>query len=370
MSETSASNRAESTCGGGQRASTISTLSIAVLRGDLAQAVQHARRRLDRDHAPARWRKRPGEWQRVSTGARPDVEPRLARPDVGEERVQGRLVGPRRVGSEQAGHRRVEVRAVRDLADTVDLLAVRSHARGPCRRQEADVIRARIDVGIGLGVVPRRDGHLADELGVRGEDRAQATIPVGRLGQREGTAPEQHRVATRVVGIGGHGDRSQRRRRRRRAAPRWPPRASVGWSPRTMRAASSASAGSADMPTCNELARPWPGVRIDDPLLVPPGDRGLEFAASSPSTTTTRRIPAAATRSSTCWRTGRPSIGASSLRPPNRDPAPAASTMATIRSGVMRTRRAAARDRRAVHGGSSQMGTIRAVDDRSASGRC
>ena len=62
-------------------------------------------------------------------------------------------------------------------------------------------------------------------------------------------------------------------------------------------------------------------------------------SASAPRTTTTSSSPASASVSRTCWRTGRPSSGASSFAPPNRVPAPAASTIADTLDGRSWSRR-------------------------------
>ena len=183
------------------------------------------------------------------------------------------------------------------------------------------------------------DGDLADELRVRREHRAEAPV-AGRLARPARTRP------------GGAGPGCGHRRRRR------PARRSAG------RASTRRVEQRPDRPSrdSQRLVAEHDEDRLDvgterlDPDLQRarqaaspgrdsgPGARHRHAmaasmaSASSPSTTTDSSRPASASRSRTCWRIGRPSIVASSLPPPNRDPAPAASTIATTRSGLLTSR--------------------------------
>ena len=95
-----------------------------VVLGDLEQPLEHRGRRIEGDDRTAGRIERTGDRQREPPRARPDIEPRVARPDELEERGQDRIVAPGRVGPEERVDRRVEVRPVGDLADPLDLLAI------------------------------------------------------------------------------------------------------------------------------------------------------------------------------------------------------------------------------------------------------
>ena len=140
--------------------------------------------------------------QRESSRTRTDVEPRLARPDEREQRIQDRIVGPGRVGPEERTDRGVEVGAVRDLAEPLDLLAVGAHARGPGGLDRPAEVGRRVDVGVG-----RLDRDLADELGMCLEHRPQPAI-AGRLrDQAEGGAADEDRVPAPILRVDRHDDR-------------------------------------------------------------------------------------------------------------------------------------------------------------------
>ena len=64
-----------------------------VVLGDLEQTLEHRRRRVEGDDRTARRVERAGDRQREATGARADVEPRVARPDELEQRRQDGIVG-------------------------------------------------------------------------------------------------------------------------------------------------------------------------------------------------------------------------------------------------------------------------------------
>ncbi len=102
-----------------------------VLRGDLVQAREHPGRRIHGDDLASRRRHGPGDRQGIAARARPDVQPRVTRPDHREQRGQRRFIGPGRVRAEQTRDRRVEVRRVGDLAESVHLLVVGMDAVGP-----------------------------------------------------------------------------------------------------------------------------------------------------------------------------------------------------------------------------------------------
>ena len=185
------------------------------------------------------------------------------------EDVQRRVVGPRRVGPEQAGDRRVEVGAVGDLAKPVDLLGVRPDARGPGRLQQRDEVRARVDVRVAARDV---DGDLADQLRMRRDHRPEAAV-AGRLGDE----PER-RAADAAPGCAR---RHPGRPARRWAAPRPAARRAghgsprpdtIGWSPSTM-SAPSTSPSSASIPIRTELDNAPTGIRVPDAALAPPVDR-------------------------------------------------------------------------------------------------
>ena len=119
--------------------------------------------------------------------------------------------------------------------------------------------------------------------------------------------------------------------------------ANNGWSPRTTSTAFTALPASAtsagplidSKPTARELARPRSGSGLTTRRSARQAIEASIAGASCPSTTTTSVSPAAARRSRTCCRIGRPASDASSFPPPNREPAPAASTSARVPS-VMR----------------------------------
>ena len=102
-----------------------------------------------------------------------------------------------------------------------------------------------------------------------------------------------------------------------------------GWSPRATSTA-PASAPIAANPTWSELDRPRSGSGLTTRRALPHSMAASMRSASCPRTTTDSPTPASATASSTCWRTDRPAMVASSLPPPKRDPAPAASTSPTV----------------------------------------
>ncbi len=85
----------------------------------------------------------------------------------------------------------------------VDLLAVLADPRGPALLQQADEIGPGVDVG-----VLARDRDLADEVGMRGEQRSEPAVTGGLPDQAECGPPEQDRVAPAVVGIDRDDDRA------------------------------------------------------------------------------------------------------------------------------------------------------------------
>ena len=248
----------------------------------------------------------------VRAGA--DVEPRLARPDEGQQGVQHRIVGPGRVGTEERADRGVEVGAVGDLAESLDLLAVGADAAA----QDASIARAR-SAGVSMsGLAPSTAISLTSS-GCASRTGPRPRSPVASP-TRSKAAAGRGPGSGRVVGVDRHDDRpatlrrcldqrpDDRRRNERLVAERDEHRPGV----RPI----------ASKPTRSELDRPRSGSGLTTRRASPPVDRRLDLLRVLPSTTTDSPTPASASASRTCWRTGRPAIVASSLPPPNRDPGP------------------------------------------------
>ena len=282
----------------------------------------------------ARRRSRPtdrarGDRQGEAAGAGTDVEPRSPGRTRSSSAHQDRVVGPRRVRPEERADRGVEVGAVGHLADPVDLLAVRPDAGRPGPPPTA---RAR-SAGVSTSGLSPATGDLADELRVGRQDRTEAAVAGGLVGELEGRPrrsstglrPRSVRVdAARRSGASG--------RLARRAAPGSSRRVTSGWSPRSDHGGVDAAVGEArpSRPGASSTGRdPGPG---SEPPLRPPVDRLLDRrrhrARERRPRPRSRRRPAGRGRAGGA--AGR-RAGASSLPPPNRDPAPAARTRAATR---------------------------------------
>ena len=195
-------------------------------------------------------------------------------PGERQERVEDRLVGPARIGPEEARHRAVEVGLVGDLAEAVDLVAIAPDAVGPgqlgqvrpaCRhrgcRRRARPRRRAPDGPPGSGPRPRspRASATTRRAGPQDEDRVRAAAADGSAARRTpipaGTSAWAS--ARRTAG------------------------STSGWSPSTTKTPSSvrarvgrrSSASSADP---QRARQPGLGIRVDDPSLARPGDRRLD----------------------------------------------------------------------------------------------
>ena len=160
-----------------------------VVLGDLRQSLEHRARGIERDDRPARPVERASQRQREPAGAGADIEPRIAGSDEIQQHVQDGVVGPRRVGPEERGDRRVEVLPVGDLADPLHLLAVGADAAGPGGLEDC----CEVFGGIHVRIVPR-GGHLGHAFRVSRDDRTKPTV-AGRLSHEpEGGRPKQDGV--------------------------------------------------------------------------------------------------------------------------------------------------------------------------------
>src|SRR6266436_625628 len=102
-----------------------------------------------------------------------------------------------------------------------------------------------------------------------------------------------------------------------------------GWSPKAMRTA-SVPAGSALTPAATEDACPDSGAGLTAICTSSPASVRASASFSGPVTTSTRRIPASITPSTTCRITGLPRSSSRSLGRPIRRESPAASTIAAV----------------------------------------
>ena len=169
-----------------------------VLDLELHQRIEHARRRVERDHASATRSERHGDRQRVPPGAGTDVDPRLARSDESPKDVEDRFIGAPWVGSEEARDRGIEVRAVRDLAEALDLLGVGDDASCPGVLEEADEIGPRVDIGI---ATLDADRDLLDQLRMRLEERAEPAVATRLVDQPERRTSDEDRVPPGTVAV-------------------------------------------------------------------------------------------------------------------------------------------------------------------------
>ena len=312
---------------------------------------------------------------------------RLVRARLLGEDVERRLAGAPRVGDEQRGDRGVEVAAL-GLAEALGLLAIGADAVGPGRLERRRVLRGRtggrcrrlrrrgracllrprrlrrgvaaapLPAGrsgavIGPPLVPPapcRRAAAARSAGVStsGIEPATATSwtssgcaassgpsprsPSSACRERPRGAPHEHRVRGAVAARSAAGRWAARGGGGGRRPPRSTSGRSPGWSPSTTRTASTVgSSAAASSPTRSELASPSCGRSLTRRRSPRQAIAASIAAASAPSTTTTSSIPAAASASRGCWRSGRPSSGASCLGDPNRVAAPAARTRPVTR---------------------------------------
>ena len=119
-----------------------------------------------------------------------------------EQGVQDRIVGAGRIGPEERGDGGVEVCAVGDLAQSLDLLTVGAHPGSPRGFDRPSQVRGRVDIRVGAV-----DRDLADELWMRFEDGAEPAVATRFLDQAERGPADEDRVPATIVGVDGHDDR-------------------------------------------------------------------------------------------------------------------------------------------------------------------
>ena len=208
---------------------------------------------------------------------------------------------------------RVEVGAVGDLAEAIDLLGVRDER-----------VAAQESARAG-----RRDRPACRRPGCRprpgsGSPRRARGWPRA-AGRGRGRRSPRRRARTRRVRAGRGSDPRRRRRPARRSVARHPTPASR--SARIARGRQARLVAEHDQRRIDtRRERPDPDAAASSTGLGRgPGCGRADApchsiarstsAASSPTTTTTSSMPDAASRSRTCWRIGRPSSGARSLPP-------------------------------------------------------
>ena len=190
-----------------------------------------------------------------------------------------------------------------------------------------------VEVGAGVDVRVRAiEWHVPDELRMRPEHRAEAVIPGQLVGEAPDLAAGEDRVRGRVRGVAGDDER--------RIVCALPPRRRRAPGSRRGGHAAGRPAGSPQRRRRVLVERPEPEPdRAREPLL------GVSFTTrrrrreidavevAGRRDDDDDRIEAGGLAASITWRTsGRPSSAAPSLSPPNRDPAPAASTTPPTRT--------------------------------------
>ena len=211
----------------------------------------------------------------------------------------------------------------------IDLRVFRPDALGPCRVEQGEQVLSRVDVRVG-----GQAGATSTTSPGGRDDRAEAAVAIELVGKGERCSPEQDRVPAGIAVVARDDDRMRRGR-----ADVEERTDHVGIHGRLVAEhddAAPASGPTASRPMRDRVGQPAPGcgfrARRSDRHSI---EASMKIA-SSPSTTTTSSMPAAATRSRTCCRTGRPSRDARSLPPPNREAAPAARTTAVVVAGWLR----------------------------------
>jgi len=178
-------------------------LDPVVLR-DLAQPLEHRRRRVHRDHRAAGVVERSRERQREPPGSGTDVQPGFPWPDQVEEPIEDRVVPAPRIRAKQQPDGRVEIRAVGNLANAVDLVAVRLDPRAPGSFAGTGQVGGRVDIGVRSG-----DRDFVHEIRMHLQQGAEAAIPIRLVSERQGRAPDQDGVSAGVVVIPRHDDRAR-----------------------------------------------------------------------------------------------------------------------------------------------------------------